>query len=392
MTSCSPADLALRAESLRILTAIDDTEKGVAFEWRNVQPAVLASCRHSNHVAIDTMGRIDRLEQKLEHLVVAVNTLIDDRRVKEERYASDNRAFARSWQTLTDDHQQLRDQTARADYAASEGLRVLREVALPELQQELDSVKEVHKLQTRKEVRLEHAEKDIDMLRQHKVDAVDFNAAIRELRSRLEQSQLFLSPTMGGHSMSSVAAGGGGGGLNGSDTALGFAVGGCAKHHHRGSVYRWLWTGGSFTSACSKAIPWSERLVKSGDGIRWNSQHPHIIKIDHEAIYRLSVAVFHNGRDHHVPTVTVYINADAVLHAISTNSSSCILRPLQPSSTTDKRGLNTSVAGCACEPRLLNGVSCNELFYFPAGSVITVAYRADPRNVMQAVLDLETIT
>jgi hypothetical protein len=383
MTHASPADLALRTECLRILTAIDETEKGVGFEWRNVQPAVLAASRHSQHTAIETLSRLDRLEQKLEHLTVAVNTLIDDRRVKEERYASDNRAFSRSWQALTEDQQQLRDQTARADFAAAEAIRVLREVALPELQQEVDSLKEIHKVQSRKDVRLEHAEKDIDMLRQHKVDAVDFNSALRELKLRLEQSQMFLLPgSGGGNSFSSMAAGGG-------DSGSTFgALGAVGRHHHRGSVYRWLWNGGSFTSACSKAIPWTERLLKTGDGIRWNSAHPHVIKIDHEAIYRLTVAVFHNGRDHHVPTVTVYINSDAVLHTISTQSSSCILRPVPG----EKKGLNSSDVGCACEPRLLNALSCNELFYFPAGSVITVAYRADPRNVIQAVLDLETIT
>ena len=383
--SLSDTDVALRNECLRILNSIDDTEKGVAFEWKNVQPAVLGASRHTQHVSLEVMQRLDRLENKLEHLTVAVNTLIDDRRVKEERYASDNRAFSRSWQTLTEDVQHLRDHTSRTEHATAEAIRILRDVALPEFQQELDSLKEVHKVQTRKEVRLEHAEKDIDMLRQHKVDASDFNSAMRELKIRMDQMQLF--PIAGGisaqnntGSFSSIA-----GGLSGE----------LARHHHRGSVYRWLWHGGSFTSPCSKAVPWSERVVKSGDGIRWNSAHPHVVKIDHEAIYRLTVAVFHNGRDHSVPTITVYINGDAVLNSFSTQSPSCILRPTQAatkSSATIRGERDGSELGCACEPRLLNGLTCTELFYFPVGSVITVAYRADPRNVMQAVLDLETMT
>lgn len=167
---------------------------------------------------------------------------------------------------------------------------------------------------------------------------------------------------------------------------------------HRGNRFRWLWHGGSFSSHCSKAIPWEERVVKTGDGIRWSSSHPHVLKVDHEGVHKLTVAVFHNGRDHAVPTITVYINGDAVLNGVSSHSS-CILRPATGGAApSSSRQSGASPApqhqklNCACEPQLLNGLSVSDMFYFPLGAVITVAYRADPRNVMQAVLDVETLS
>jgi hypothetical protein len=369
----------LQNNCLRILQDIHDTESGASYKWRNVQPSVVESTIALHKLVQAVADRVDRLEGKLDQVLIAVTTLAQDRELKEERYASDNRAFTRSWGALQLSVDQLKAEFEHSIRSHAEALRVIREVSIPELEHEMDSVKEIHKAQSRKEVRLERAEGDIDQLRNHKVDQIDFDAQIRALKIQLEQIQLF--PTF--NSSSALLSG------NSGTAAV--------------SCSRWLWHGGSFSHALAKVISWDERILRIGTCVRWSKSHPSVLKIDREGIYKVTVAVFYDGScETSIPSLTLYVNNDAIVSAASTTSS-CVLRSAASGhhnqmDAGDFKGKKSSVCRrceairCCCEPQALSGLTLSDILLIPLGTVLTVAYRADPRNVRQAVLELECMT
>lgn len=380
-------------ETTRILAAIDDTERGTSHEWKNVQPVVVQSTRRLHQCTQSMLKRLDDLEEKMDRILVAVTTLTHDRQVKEERYASDNRAFTRAWSKLEEDVDYLRQQHDRVSAAHHEALRLLRETTIPELERELDAVREVHRVQTRKENRIDQLEQDNHELRTQKVDQRDFHNEILTIRQQLDQMNLF--PAF-------HAGGGGKGSISSSSDMLLSGGNGAAL-----SVSRWVWNGGSFREAAYRTgIPWTSRVLRVGDATKWNSQHPQVIKVEREGVYRVHLALFHDGRSVGVPALTLYLNNDPLLNALSTAGSNVLLRSAahQPASShnilsADKKSSvvrqcckRCRAVRCCCDPAPCIGVTLSDSIFAPAGSIITVIYDADPRNVLQAVLELECLS
>jgi len=363
-------------ESARTLDCIKDTEQGSSHEWKNVQKSVLDSNRQLHQAIQLFSGRIDALENTVEQLSLAVHTLIDDRRVKEERYTADQRLLSRSLQTVTDDLHTLRNHLRAIEGTVSEDVHTLRDSVFAEVERDLAALKEVSKVQQRRENRLELCERDVDMLRKDKLDSCDFASAIREIKTQLEQLQLFPAlrtelATQSSQSDMLARAGG-------------------AASRHVGSNFRWVWHGGSFASTCAKAIPWEERILKTGEAIRWNSAHGHVLKIDHEGTYHITAAVFLQGREANVPAITMYVNGDAVVAAVQTRSA-CLTKMASAHHSHHRRDGGVGKP-CACDPVIMSGFTVTDYLYLPVGCVLTLAYGGDPRNVLHAILSIQCLS
>ena len=130
-----------------------------------------------------------------------------------------------------------------------------------------------------------------------------------------------------------------------------------------------------------RAIPWSKQIATTGRDIEWHPQSPHTIKIARGGIYKISIGVFHDAADTTIPSVGVYIDNDAVINA--TNCSTYMLKQT-------KRGkAKAARTACGCLPQCVNGLTVTDSFYIPPDAIVAVAYRADPRNVVQAFLEIE---
>lgn len=154
-----------------------------------------------------------------------------------------------------------------------------------------------------------------------------------------------------------------------------------ANHGGGGSVEspcgRWTWIGGPFDAHRSRAIVWSERVLRrGGKGLSWNKSNPSVVVVNHGGVYRVSVGVFHNAAAHSVPSITVYLNDSAVVNA--TNSSSYVLQQ------STKRTMS-----CTCAPVCVNGLTMSDFYYIPQGSLLGIVYHADQRDIVEAFLELE---
>ncbi|CUG91995.1 Hypothetical protein, putative [Bodo saltans] len=365
-TSTSYASSSFVSESNRILGAIEDTERGLGHEWKNVQPAVVESTRKLHQAMQHMTQRMDSMEGKLDQLLIVATQLNTDRKAREERYVDDKRVWHRTWEDLRDGLDALRSDFERNAGAHSELVRVLQDITIPELQHELDGIKAIHQSHARKEHRIEQLERDVLGVHRTKIDVDEYRDQIRLIEAKLSNIELF--------PVCKPQSGGSGGG----DLAAGL------------SVSRWVLRVDAL--ATNRPLPW-DRAFHVGTSTAWNDRARHVIKVQEEGIYRLSLAVFHNNRDHCAPSVSIFIDNDPIIHALS---STTVLRQHHRNenavAATCGACTRCRLSRCCCDPETLNGITVNDILLLPARAIVTIAYKGDRHYLHHGMLELQRLT
>lgn len=344
---------------------MDDTQRGLSHEWKNVQPVVVESTRKLHFAAQHMMSRMDAMERNLNDLIVTVSSLNEDRKAKEERYKADLRVSQQVWGELSDRLDGLRSDFERNAGAHSETVRVLRDMTIPELQHEVDAIKAIHQAQARKEHRIEQLEKDFLGLQRTKVDADLHNDEIRLVNQRMDQLQLFPS----------------------------FKPGGAATPTNTPSLSLSRWTLWMKYVEANRPLPW-HRDFHSGTATAWCEGARHVVKVQEEGIYRLTIAAFHSSRDRCIPSLSIFVNNDPIIHALSSSSTS-ILRQRQHDDANRVSGSGSCArcrfVRCCCDPQSLNGITVNDMLLLPAKAIITIAYKGDWHYLQDGFLEVQRL-
>ncbi|RNF17588.1 hypothetical protein TcG_05497 [Trypanosoma cruzi] len=134
----SPASLRSRCEE--ILCDLMETQQGLGREWKNVQPCVLRASQLLLQQAQQQDDRLEKLEDKMNQVLSALEVIANDCRLKEQRYHMDRGTTETALQELQHSSQQLHDaleMERRANQQFHEGILY---PGLADLQQQIDRI------------------------------------------------------------------------------------------------------------------------------------------------------------------------------------------------------------------------------------------------------------
>ncbi|ESL09414.1 hypothetical protein TRSC58_02863 [Trypanosoma rangeli SC58] len=132
----SPASLRSRCEE--ILCDLVETQQGLGREWKNVQPCVLRASQLLLQQAQQHDERLGQLEDKMNQVLNAVEVIVSDCRLKEQRYRMDRETTERAVQELQHSSRQLHDAVEMERRASHQFREETLYPGLADLQQQID--------------------------------------------------------------------------------------------------------------------------------------------------------------------------------------------------------------------------------------------------------------
>ncbi|EKF33472.1 hypothetical protein MOQ_002661 [Trypanosoma cruzi marinkellei] len=443
----SPASLRSRCEE--ILCDLVETQQGLGREWKNVQPCVLRASQLLLQQAQQQDERLEKLEDKMNQVLSALEVIANDCRLKEQRYHMDRETTETALQELQHSSQQLHDaleMERRANHQFHEGILY---PGLADLQQQIDRISSgVHSSVPPSQpppppppLPAAVVEGKIDIDPKSGVEDSALKEMVREVRLLRNQWQEFLQQSSSampvsrqhvekGPRMDVTTRAKNGGAL----LSMMYSGVDC-------SVARWHWRGGHVPSPLlspDNPIPWSTLHVRKtttgewlsvganpdgttvhselgkGAGLPflWRPQRPSVIELIKGGIYRVTVCLLSScnrhtsgntpGSGRHVvtsalPSVSLRVNHKTVFSFFSGGSTRYTV---QPAAETSRRTAKSCQA-CASPRRLCvcgESVICTtsnfvDFLRLPAGLCVSVHCHdmPDTSATHEALLEVELV-